>query len=511
MESVTNFEYDIFISYAHDDNTPMTVLHSEGWVKMFRESLKHDLKRVGEKKINIWWDKRTLDKNEFFDSKIEEGVKKSAIMLCINSPNYQQSDYCAKELEIFYTKAKKEKEGLKMGHKSRIVNVNLFGMPFKDWPEELEGREGFRFHEEIEEGEDWRSSNPLRFDSTPFIKEMTSLRISICKLLDDFKNTTKEKEETIYVDTETDNDFTAYFGDAPESLLSTRKMIMSSLQKKGYRVILNGQEAKESMAHEQATQEILSHANLAVHLLDQYPGPEIDGDSENWYRKKQIEIAFNTPIPQLIWMSSQNNLEEIEPKEYKDFINGLEQGSINEKEYEFIIGDKGTLSKEIMDFVDILIAKKEALKKTSEVDAHEELDILLDYNVEDKQLAMELQQTFDKYNFITHYAPLGQDPTKNKKILHSRMNEVKKMVFLYGKSSKEWVESRIASATNKLLFDESPVEDIYVYRTPPHKGSDGDLGIKENANVNGVPINVINNEDLNSQRLEQFINNLKGE
>ena len=85
------------------------------------------------------------------------------------------------------------------------------------------------------------------------------------------------------------------------------------------------------------------------------------------------------------------------------------------------------------------------------------------------------------------------------------------MVFLYGNSSKEWVESRIAAATNKLLFDESPVEDIYVYRTPPHKGSDGDLGIKENANVNGVPINVINNEDLNSQMLDKFINNLKGE
>ena len=76
-------------------------------------------------------------------------------------------------------------------------------------------------------------------------------------------------------------------------------------------------------------------------------------------------------------MSSQNNLEEIEPKEYKDFIIGLEQGSINEKEYEFIIGNKGALNKEIMDFVDILIAKKEALKKTSEVGAHEELDILL--------------------------------------------------------------------------------------------------------------------------------------
>ncbi len=511
MESVTNFDYDIFISYAHDDNTPMTVLHSEGWVKMFRKSLKHDLKRVGEKKINIWWDKRTLDKNEFFDSKIEEGVKNSAIMLCINSPNYQQSDYCAKELEIFYTKAKKEKEGLKMGHKSRIVNVNLFGMPFKDWPEELEGREGFRFHEEIEEGEDWRSSNPLRFDSTPFIKEMTSLRISICKLLDDFKNITKEKEETIYVDTENEDVFTVYFGDAPDSLSSTRKMIMSSLQKKGYKVILNSSEAKESIVHEQATQEILSHANLAIHLLDQYTGPEISGDSENWYRKKQIEIAFDSPVPQLIWMSSQNNFEEIEPKEYKDFINGLEQGSINDKEYEFIIGNKGTLTKEILDFVEVLIAKKEALKKTNEVDSHEELDILLDYNVEDKQYAMELQQTFDKYNFITHYAPLGQDPTKNRKILQSRMNEVKKLVFLYGKSSKEWIESRITAATNKLLFDESPVENIYVYRTPPQKGADGDLGIKENANVNGVPINVINNEELNSLLLDKFINSLKGE
>lgn len=509
MESVTNFDYDIFISYAHDDNVPMTVKHTEGWVKMFCESLKMDLKRLGEKKINIWWDKRTLDKNDFFDSKIEEGLKKSAIMLCINSPNYQQSDYCKKELEIFYNKAKKEKEGLKMGHKSRIVNVNLYGLPFKDWPAELEGREGFKFHEEIQDGEDWRSANPLALDSKAFIDEMKNLRISIARLLDEFKNRPKAKESAIYVDTASDDVFTVYFGDAPESLLSTRKMIISSLQKKGYKVILNSQDAKEAKAHEQATQDVLSHANLAIHLLDQYTGLEIEGDPENWYRKKQVEIALDTSVPQLIWMSSQTNIEEIEPDEYKTFIKGLEQGTLNDKEYEFIMGHKGTLTKNIMDHIEVLIAKKEAQEKSNETSSHEELDILLDFNVEDKSYAMELQQVFDKCNFITHYAPLSQDATKNKKILQSRMNEVRKMIFLYGKSSKEWVESRITAATNKLLFDESPVENIYVYVAPPEKGTDGDLGIKENTIVNGVPIHIINNEDLNSQRLDQFINNLK--
>jgi hypothetical protein len=44
--------------------------------------------------VKIWWDNKKLDGSVLFDQSIEEGIKKSAIMICLNSPEYIQSAYC---------------------------------------------------------------------------------------------------------------------------------------------------------------------------------------------------------------------------------------------------------------------------------------------------------------------------------------------------------------------------------------------------------------------------------
>ncbi|WP_149276190.1 toll/interleukin-1 receptor domain-containing protein [Pareuzebyella sediminis] len=515
MQTATNFEIDIFISYAHKDN----IKQNEGWVKKFVESLHFDLERLTGTDINIWIDDRKLDGNEFFDPKIQESVDKAAIMLCFNSPSYRGSDWCKKEVSLFHQKSLKE--GLDMGHSSRIVNVLLYDMPIEDWLPEFADRTGFHFHEKVENKEDWVTADPLELHSTAFNEEMKKLRTALFKLIKQFKNQSVEKEATsIMVDLPRDDEFTIYFADAPESLLSLRKTLISSLQKKGYKIILNSQDAREAKAHEEECHQVLEHANLAIHLLDQYPGLEIEGDPDNWYRKKQVEVALKSSVPQLIYMSSQIDIDKIESEPYRVFIQSLERGTPTDasgnsldKNYEFIVDHKSGLTQEVLNFIEVLMEKKMAEELSKKVGAHDELDILLDYNVEDKSYAMELQKSFDKYKFVTHYAPLGQDPEKNQKILQRRMDEVKKLVFIYGKSSRDWVQSRINTVANKLLWNDSPIEDIYIYAAPPDKASNDDLMLKVK-NINGVPVNIIDyskHEVLDTNLLEQFISNIKGE
>jgi hypothetical protein len=92
MAQVPGFEYDIFISYIHDDNHSPTA--APGWVDRFHDALESMLKyRRGLSDLTIWRDKK-LDGNTAFNNSIENKIKHSALFFVLNSRNYPRIDYC---------------------------------------------------------------------------------------------------------------------------------------------------------------------------------------------------------------------------------------------------------------------------------------------------------------------------------------------------------------------------------------------------------------------------------
>jgi hypothetical protein len=68
MAFIPAYEYDIFISYAHVDNTPFFG-QADGWIEQFYKNLNLMLaKRFGRLDIvKIWWDSKKLDGSILFD------------------------------------------------------------------------------------------------------------------------------------------------------------------------------------------------------------------------------------------------------------------------------------------------------------------------------------------------------------------------------------------------------------------------------------------------------------
>jgi len=99
MAYVPNFEYDIFISYAHVDNLT-TPAESDGWISTFEKCLAVLLsQRVGKMgTIKIWRDP-SLDGSQLFDTTIQNRINQSALFLAFTSTGYLSSDYCRQELE----------------------------------------------------------------------------------------------------------------------------------------------------------------------------------------------------------------------------------------------------------------------------------------------------------------------------------------------------------------------------------------------------------------------------
>jgi len=102
MSYLPDFKYDVFLSYAHIDNST-TNDNDDGWITKFYKHFKLLLDRYleGTNTAEIWCD-HELRKNYAFDDRIENVVENSAIFLAFTSNGFYRSEYCCeKGLKLF--------------------------------------------------------------------------------------------------------------------------------------------------------------------------------------------------------------------------------------------------------------------------------------------------------------------------------------------------------------------------------------------------------------------------
>jgi hypothetical protein len=97
------FEYDIFISYAHLDNDP-TIKGKPGWVDFFEDVLRKRLSVRMGKEVVIFRDPQ-LRNFGTFSAQLTEALKKTAVLISVLSPRYVDSKWCLRELSDFFGSA----------------------------------------------------------------------------------------------------------------------------------------------------------------------------------------------------------------------------------------------------------------------------------------------------------------------------------------------------------------------------------------------------------------------
>ena len=500
MAYIPGFKHDIFISYAHVDNSTASE-QEKGWIEQFYNYLVIALdKRAGRSgKINIWWDSKKLGGNTVFDTSIETGIRESAIMICLNSQGYHESDYCQKELDTFFSKTKQEDTGLIVGDQSRIFNVLLYNVPFDKWPAELSGTSGFPFHT----GKDANDfGDPVDTNSTEFKTQLQKIRDAIWNILNAFPQEQIKNAEQQQTKSEEDKDaFTIYLGEVADTLRTPRKRIISELEKKGFKVVTGAPPPDEAAAHEKATNEALKNSNLVINLLDELPGREIAGDPDNCYPQKQTELALKSGKSQMIWVPTEVDFSIIEEEKYKLFLQGLETGKTSSKAYEFVRGSKSTLAKEIIDFAEQV--KAQQMQKKAEKG---KISVLLDTHLSDQLYALDLSKALLENKIQPFINPQEDDPRKNINLMSDRLSQVNKLIFLYGTVSKEWVLERMSAALQLIITNNYPIEDFFIYMAPPYKEA-GNISI----NQRFLKVNVIDNSkktSMNKEDIQQFLNAL---
>jgi hypothetical protein len=516
MAYIPGYTYDIFISYAHLDNLKLPG-QQYGWIELFYQSLNLKLaQRVGKMDaVKIWWDSKKLDGSKLFDNSIEEGIRDSALFISLISPGYLQSDYCIKEMDLFYSKSNAEKTGFSVGDNARMIKVLLNNIPYAQLPPEFGKATGFPFFKS-EDKDDF--GEPLDYTDPVFAQQLKDLRDSLVHIFELFPKSqaTAAAEATAAVpattrlpgDTEPatgsvpGNGLSLYFGEVSDSLRTARKRTITELEKNGFTIITNIPPPDEAAAHEQKVRELLPRADLAVHLLDQFPGREIEGGN-NWYPKKQVELSLELSQSKLLWVPADLDENNVEEETYKTFLLDLEKNNNPENKFEFIRGNKSELTRQIIDHANAL--KQSRVRKESS----EKISILLDTHFSDQQYAFDLGRILLANNMQPYVNPQEDDPRKNINLLSERIKQVSKLVFLYGNVSREWVLERMSAALQLIVTNNYPIDDFYLYMAPPNKSNDD---IKLNQRF--LKVNVLNNSSqpgLTADLLNTFISELKGE
>jgi hypothetical protein len=117
---MASFKKDLFISYAHIDNQPLTP-KQEGWISHFHTTLQGFLNtRLGQE-AKIWRDNK-LQGNDVFADEIVDQFAETAVFVSVLTPRYLNSDWCTREVREFCARAE-QSGGMVFDNKARVFKV----------------------------------------------------------------------------------------------------------------------------------------------------------------------------------------------------------------------------------------------------------------------------------------------------------------------------------------------------------------------------------------------------
>jgi TIR domain len=308
---VPGFKYDLFVSYAHLDDTPWRG-GENGWVTEFVQTLRDLLKRE-DRSFQEWFDPKIRTGSDF-NLTILGALSGSAVLLCVLSPAFDDSPYCKKEIAEFRA-CPQPAFGLKVGTMSRIQAIVLEDLLKDKWPPDLRSTSPHRFFDP----ETGRFSKPEREDEAhPYVKGIRRTRDSILETLREMR---RQKEQGIAVDipyrtgsSEGALVPTVCLADVPDDLFNKRENLIEALkQARDFRV---KQFPEVSLP--------LGALDISIHMFGKYPGAPAP-EKEFHASRLQLEMALgaNPSRRPLVWLARDLHIEEAETAAHGQFLTSL--------------------------------------------------------------------------------------------------------------------------------------------------------------------------------------------
>lgn len=314
------FEKDLFISYAHIDNQPLTP-EQKGWITRFHASLEALLSMRMGGKAQIWRDNK-LKGNDVFADEIVDQFAQTAVLVSVLTPRYLNSDWCNKEVAAF-CKSADQSGGMVVENKARIFKILKAPVDTQESlpsvVKDVLGYEFFTFEDET----------PLELDPAYGEKFAQDYNRKVGKLAWDISQLLKKLETgTGHSGHDKQNMAkpTVYLAQCSLDRREAREILEGDLRRHGYAVLPDQQLPQDEEDFVAAVERLLVRCRLAIHLVGDRYAAVPEGPSQKSVSVLENELAAkrskSDALRRVIWLPEGTRSGQVQQQA---FIEALHQ------------------------------------------------------------------------------------------------------------------------------------------------------------------------------------------
>jgi hypothetical protein len=336
-------QYDVFISYAHDDNNKL-VDEPIGWVEQFEKDFEQTLKEQLGRPPQIWRDS-DITPNDDFEKKIFRRLAISVIFLPVLSKIFINRPYCLRELRAFAENAEKQLATYvgADGEKKRIFIVEKLPVEPKRLPAELQGLGGtFKFHYSDQTLRPTLSSKDSGYRDIylTVLNRLSKTAADLIQLAASSAAAASKQSAGLPV----------YVAQTTSDLDAQRDALCDDLVDRGFQVLPQLELPYEVKKYTDAVKNYLERAVLSVHLVGPEYGLILEGETELSNVRLQHLLALekserDPSMSQVVWLA--NGSEASSDERQRNFIKYLQNDERVHAHAELIEGDIESLKDDL--------------------------------------------------------------------------------------------------------------------------------------------------------------------
>lgn len=440
MGFLTDYQYDIFVSYAHVDDVPLPGV-KEGWVTTLINCIKIKLSmELGRNDAYSLWMDCDLAKNVRLTPQIMSALNKTAIMIIILSPGYLASEWCTREKNTFL-------QLLQQGD-SRIFIIERNFIEPATRPPEFSELIGFRFwvHDRdgmpdkiLGEPEPSRDAN-----AGEYYRKVDEVAFELKKTFYDLK-AKGEKPPALPAET---NEISIFLAEATDDLERERSGVKSYMAQYGINVLPNTCYSLEPKNFRRCTERDLANCAAFVQLLSGWAGKKPE-DLPNGYLQLQYDVAKTAGIPIFQWRHPSLDVTAIEDENHKALLSGARVHAEALEEFKHMV--------------------RESVMKPLPEEQESRLNALVFVNMEtsDRPLAEKVCRELERHG-VGYILPLfSDDPAENRNDLEVNLLESNGIIIVYGCSTVAWVRRQMLECRKILAKRDKPIQAFAIFEGPP--------------------------------------------
>lgn len=496
------YEDDMFISYAHIDNLPLTP-EQKGWITRFHMSLEAILSMRRGGKVRIWRDNK-LQGNDVFADEIVKHFERTAVLVSVLTPRYLNSVWCNKEVAEFCKSAERN-GGIVVDNKARVFKVLKAPVDTQEsLPTVVKDVLGYEFFA-FEDGA------PLELDSAYGETFAQDYNRKIGKLAWDISQLLKRLE--------TDNGDGCHDGQAaakPAVYLAecsydrkqAREILEGELRRHGYTVLPDQQLPRDEPDYVAAVERLLERCKLSIHLVGGSYGAVPDGPSQKSAAVLQNELAAkrskSDALKRVIWAPEGTRSQQAQQQA---FIDALHQDAEAQVGADLITGDLENLKASIHATLKKLERPAPRLPEEQASAAKSARLIYLICNEKDRKATVPLRKFCRGQGFEVAIPVFEGDAAAVREDHQQLLTNADAVILFYGAGDEAWKRT-IDNDLKKMpgYRGGKPLLASYTYVADPRTTDKEDLIDMEEPNlINGLG-------DFSDERIVAFVEamNLSG-